>query len=175
MAKAIAIGALALLLVLCGLAGPAWSDGSAMCKLSGLELDMKTASDAKVDLVPVTTAPAAEGTSPPTQRVLMEDALQQAIEHIAAPIEPADIRPFAAPHPYFRTAAGSITLPHGQVVVVAIGSPGGPLLARFVKTSGPATPQELTSFRRAVAGLRFAPGSYCTGRALPAKATHGSS
>ena len=78
-------------------------------------------------------------------------------------MEPADIRPFAAPHPFFHTAAGTVKLSRGQVVVVAIGSPSGPLLARFVKTSAPATPVELTSFRRAVAALRLEPGSYCTG------------
>ncbi len=163
MAKAIAIGALAMTVLLFGLSGPAWSDEVDACSGPGLKLELPTASDASVDLILI---PKANTTGPAGRRapgLIVEDALQRAIEHIAVPLEPADIRPFAAPHPFFRTAAGSVKLSRGQVVVVAIGSPSGPMLARFVKTTGPATQAELTSFRRAVAALRLEPGSYCTG------------
>ena len=166
MAKAIAIGALAATFVLCGLGGPARSDEIDACSGPGLKLELQTASDATVDLVAIPTARRAAG-------LIVEDALQRAIEHIAVPLEPADIRPFAAPHPLFRTAAGTVTLSRGQVVVVAIGSPRGPLLARFVKTSGPATREELTSFRRAVAALRVEPGSSLHGDCVAAAAGSG--
>lgn len=159
MAKAIAIGALAITVVFFGLSGPAWSDEIDACSGPGLELP--TASDATVDLIPVPKARGSAARRAPG--LIVEDALQRAIEHIAVPMEPADIRPFAAPHPFFRTAAGTVKMSRGQVVVVAIGSPSGPMLARFVKTTGPATPEELTSFRRAVAALRLEPGSYCSG------------
>jgi hypothetical protein len=157
MAKAIATGALAITVLLCALAGPARSDDIDACSAPGLKLG--TASDARVDLIAIPTSRVPTGQP---ADVIVEDALQRAIEHIAVPMEPADIRPFAAPHPFYRTAAGTVTLSRGQVVVVAIGSPVGPMLARFVKTSGAATPGELVSFRRAVAGLRMEPGSYCT-------------
>lgn len=163
MAKAIAIGALAMTVVFCGLSGPAWSDGIDSCSGPGLKLVLQTASDATVDLVPIPTANAGGPAARRASGLIVEDALQRAIQHIAAPMEPADIRPFAAPHPFFRTAAGTVKLSRGQVVVVAINSPHGPLLARFVKTTGPATQEELTSFRRAVAALRLEPGSYCSG------------
>jgi len=160
-AKAIASGALAITIVFFGLSGPAWSDAIGSCSGPDLKLELATASDAIVDLIPI---PKAQG--PAARRapgLIVENALQRAIEHIAVPMEPADIRPFAAPHPFFRTAAGTVKLSRGQVVVVAIGAPSGPMLARFVKTSGPATPAELASFRRAVAALRLEPGSYCAG------------
>jgi hypothetical protein len=161
MAKAIAIGAFAITVFLCGLSGPAWSDEIDACSSPGLKLELQTASDASIDLIPIPKAkgPAARRAPGP----IVEGALQRAIEHIAVPMEPADIRPFAAPHPFFPTAAGTLKMSRGQVVVVAIDSPYGPMLARFVKTTGPATPEELTSFRRSVAALRLEPGSYCSG------------
>ena len=157
MARAIAPGAfaaIAMLIGFVGLAGPASqarSDEIPAC--TGTRVVLDAASDAQVDIVPVL------GGSSRRTGALVEQALERAIAHMDGALGPADVRPFAAPHPFLRTAAGSVALSRGQVVVVAIGSPRGPVLVRFVNTSGPASEAEQTAVRRAVAALRLEPGS----------------
>ena len=179
MAKAIALGALAILLLLLVPAGAARSDDAAASRCSegrGFSLDepegwmCKRTSDNTAEAVEQVAIWPAQGPgtiaidltmfSGDASQVTPEQVVERTILHRLLPPGPPDIRPFEAGHPRLRTAGGAVRLSRGEVYAVALEGrhdAGAYFVALFTKTSGPASEDELALFRRTIRSLRVTP------------------
>jgi hypothetical protein len=176
MAKAIALGALAILLLLLAPSGPARSDDAAPSRCSegrGFSLDepegwmCKRTSDDESETVEQVAIWPAQGAgtlaidltmvADAAPKVTAEQVVERAISHRLVPPEPPDVLPFEAAHPRLRTAGGAVRMSRGEMYAVALEGrrdAGAYFVALFTKTSGPATDEELALFRRTIRSVR---------------------
>ena len=179
MAKAIALGALAILLLFLVPSGAARSDDAAASRCSegrGFSLDepegwmCERTYDNTAEAAEQVAIWPAPGPGPviidltmmsgDASRVTPEQTVERAISHRLVPPEPPDILPFEALHPQLRTAGGAVRLSRGELYAVALEGrhdAGAYFVALFTKTSGPATDEELALFRRTIRSLRVTP------------------
>jgi len=181
MAKAIALGALAILLLVLVPTGAARSDDAAAAtnrcsEGRGFSLDepegwmCERTSDNTAEAVEQVAIWPAQGPGTiaidltmftgDASQVTPEQVVERTISHRLLPPGPPDILPFEAGHPKLRTAGGAVRLSRGEVYAVALEGrhdSGAYFVALLTKTSGPATADELALFRRTIRSLRVTP------------------